>query len=163
MSTTTNTKVKEVITLPQDFSLAQLTFVREGDDLVVRAGEQFFVVEGYFSSSAPVLATASGGFLSPDFVAAFLQGETLEGETLEGGTLAPRYALGFLGDLFSGGGRERADRVCARSQRSGRGRTRRRGCRACKRHPDLSRRYREDGRRLECFHRVHRQDGVSPW
>ena len=98
MSTTTNTKVKEVITLPQDFSLAQLTFVREGDDLVVRAGEQFFVVEGYFSSSAPVLATASGGFLSPDFVAAFLQGETLEGETF-----APRYALGFLGGLFSGG------------------------------------------------------------
>ena len=92
MSATTSLKAREVVTLPQDFSLARITFVREGDDLVVRAGEQFFVVEGYFSSSAPVLATASGGFLSPDFVAAFLQ---------QGEALAPRYALGFLGDLFS--------------------------------------------------------------
>ena len=107
MSKTTSLTLREVVTLPEDFSLAHLTFTRDGDDLIVKTGEKSFVVEDYFSSSssilapilAPILATSSGGFLSPDFVAAFLQHK---GDAL-GGSFAPRYALGFLRDLFSGG------------------------------------------------------------
>ncbi len=95
MSVDLRPTTNEIITLPRDFFLARLTFVRDGDDLVVKTAEGEFIVEGYFSSASPVLATASGGFLSPDFVAAFLQTQV--------DSSAPRYALGFLGDLFSGG------------------------------------------------------------
>ena len=97
MITTTDITTRDVVALPQGFSLARLTFTRDGEDLVVRSGERFFVVEDYFSSafgsSAPVLSTMSGGFLSPDLVAAFLQGN--------GASFPARYALGFLNDLFS--------------------------------------------------------------
>ena len=99
MITTAITEPRQVVSLPQDFSLSQLSFTREGDDLVVTTAEGSFVVADYFLS-APVLSTASGGFLSPAFVAAFLQGEDV--------SLSPRYALGFLRDVFSGGGEPEA-------------------------------------------------------
>ncbi len=94
MSATLRPTTNEIVALPRGFSLAQLAFTRDGDDLVVATAEGKFIVEGYFSSASPILATASGGFLSPDFVAAFMQ---------TGDSFSPRYALGFLGDLFSGG------------------------------------------------------------
>ena len=104
MTKTTSLTLREVVTLPKDFSLAHLTFTRDGDDLVVKIGEKSFVVEDYFSSSSssssPILApTCDILGWSPDFVAAFLQSA---GGSLDG-SFAPRYALGFLRDLFSGG------------------------------------------------------------